>query len=397
MTQRPKGTGSIYQRKDGMWIGTIEAGWTIRGTRRRITISATTKQRAKQKLQAKQLEIAQKGLPDEGTRATTTLKNYAENWLTTQQHVSASTYRNAKTSVNRWIIPTIGHKRLTALSARDIRSVTTAITQAGRKLSTAQRTYSVLMTLLHAAVEDGHTIPQSALNTPNPGRNATDRTAIPIDEIKTILHAAAHHPNAPLFYLSFLQGMRPAEVRGLTWNAIDTQRMVIDVSWQLQALPPSEDGGYRIPQRSEARHLYKGWFLTRPKTSAGRRIIPLIPQIALMLEQWKQTRTPNKYDLVFTSPAGGVLDDKKHRQQWYDLCDTAQVACVDEDGNGRRYDLYEARHSCASLLKHLRVPDEVIIRIMGHSSINSTQAYIHVPVEDARRALEDVAALLTSQ
>ncbi|MGV4329035.1 hypothetical protein [Trueperella pyogenes] len=62
---RDKGSGSVHQRKDGRWAGTIEAGWTSRGTRRRITVYAPTKREALQKMKAKQREISMQGIPDE--------------------------------------------------------------------------------------------------------------------------------------------------------------------------------------------------------------------------------------------------------------------------------------------------------------------------------------------
>lgn len=47
----PYGEGSIHQRaSDGIWIGTIEVGWTSTGTRRRITVSSRDKDTAWGKL-----------------------------------------------------------------------------------------------------------------------------------------------------------------------------------------------------------------------------------------------------------------------------------------------------------------------------------------------------------
>ena len=43
MARRAYGTGSVTQRKrDGKWVATIDVGWTERGTRRRITVTAAT-------------------------------------------------------------------------------------------------------------------------------------------------------------------------------------------------------------------------------------------------------------------------------------------------------------------------------------------------------------------
>lgn len=45
---RTYGTGSLYYNKNlDLWIGTLEAGWTAKGTRKRITVSARDKTKAR--------------------------------------------------------------------------------------------------------------------------------------------------------------------------------------------------------------------------------------------------------------------------------------------------------------------------------------------------------------
>ncbi|WP_182354389.1 hypothetical protein [Flaviflexus huanghaiensis] len=63
MRTRRKGSGSVYQTGDCRWRGTIEAGWTSKGTRRRITVSGRTEREALRKLRDKEREIARTGIP----------------------------------------------------------------------------------------------------------------------------------------------------------------------------------------------------------------------------------------------------------------------------------------------------------------------------------------------
>jgi ribosomal protein L34 len=75
--------------------------------------------------------------------------------------------------------------------------------------------------------------------------------------------------------------MRPAEVRGLTWDRVDLEAATLDISWQAQTLPYNiardRSSGFRVPVGYTARHLVDSWHLTRPKTRSGKRVIPIVP------------------------------------------------------------------------------------------------------------------------
>lgn len=399
---RDKGSGSVYRRKsDGRWAGTIEAGWTARGTRRRIVVTAKTKRDALVKLQAKRRELAAHGLPEENVRTALTVKAYAEEWLNVIEHeVSPASFANARSSIHKWVIPTIGHRRLSQLGARDIRAVSRAILDAGRKPSTAERATTVLGTMLNRAISDGITVPQSAIAAKTVTRGANDRDEIPLGDIRAILNVSAGDRMRSRILAAFLAGLRPAEARGLTWDRVDFTHSTLDVSWQLKALPykvaRDRDSGFRTPDGYEALRVEGAWHLVRPKTKAGRRIIPMIPALAQALSEWKaQCGEPDEsHALVWRKPDGAPLSDKEDVAYWRSVCERARVAKRLDDGTTRPYDLYEARHSCASLLRRLGVADEVITSIMGHASILSTRAYIHTDASDALAALEKVAATL---
>lgn len=293
---RDKGSGSVYQRKsDGRWVATLEGGWTSRGTRRRITVTAKTKRDVLVKLQAKRKEIALHGIPDENSRSALTVKTYADEWLKLIAHeVSPSTYANARSSINKWVIPTIGHRRLSQLAARDIRAVSRAILDAGLKPSTAERATTVLGTMLNRAISEGMTIPQSAIAAKTIQRGENDRDEIPLGDIRAILTVVESDPMRSRILAAFLAGLRPAEARGLTWDRVDFAKRRLDVSWQLKALPykvaRDRDSGFRTPDGYEAIRVEGAWHLVRPKTKAGRRVIPMIPALSQALAAFLERR-----------------------------------------------------------------------------------------------------------
>lgn len=402
MGRRPPGTGSVHQRKsDGMWIGTIEAGWTARGTRRRITVSARNERVCRQRLKDKERELAKSGTPAEAATVRGTVKSAAEDWLeSTSRTLRPTTWQSNASQVKNWIIPTIGHRRLTNLSPADVRAVQTAIIDAGRAASTATRAHAILQTILKHAALEGSQVPTAAFMVKPPPAGEPDRDAIPLPDALEILAVASQRPDASRWVAALLQGMRPAECYGLTWDAIDFEAQVLDVSWQLKALPYrvkyDRSSGFRVPIGYTAKQVKGAIHLVRPKSTAGQRIIPMVEWMSNELLAWRSRSPRLRHNLVWTMPDGEPMDDDYDRQAWRDLCDQAQVAHL-EGTHGRRYGLYEARHTTATLLKQAGVDDETIEAIMGHASILSTKAYLHTSATRTRQALTTVATRLGLQ
>lgn len=413
MSRRPHGTGGIYQEhgKDcpapvdgvrpahackGRWVGSYEDGYTKTGARRRRKVIGRTKTLAQQKLIKALREKDSAQAPTSGSRPT--VKRWADNWLETTSHdLRPGTWNANRSLINNWIVPTIGHRRLADLTPGHIREVRTAILRAGLKASTAARTHAVLVWLLKDAVEEGHAVPNGALLVDGPGAGESDRDAIPMPDALALLAAASKRPDASRWVAAFLQGTRPAETLGLTWHCCDFERRLIDISWQLKPLdymvPRDRASGFRVPTGFIAKRLHGRMHLVRPKTEAGRRVIPMVDWMASALLAWREIAPTSPHDLVWPRPDGRGRDDKDDRQEWRDLQDEAQVASV--DGTlGRRYALYEARHTTATLLRELRADDETITAILGHATILSSKAYLHTDDRRTREALSNVAGAL---
>jgi integrase len=394
MTRRPHGTGSVYF--DGKrWIGSYEAGYTATGARRRRRVTGRTKTIAQQKLVKALREAEAAEAPTTGSRPT--VKRWADQWLENTSHDLRPTTWNANRSlVNNWIVPSIGHRRLADLTPGHIRSVRVAIMGAGLAASTASRAHAVLMWLLKDAVEEGHAVPQGALGVKGPGAGESDRGSIPVEDALAILAAAATRPDASRWVAAFLLGSRPAETLGLTWDRCDFEAGTIDVSWQLKPLPykipRDRSSGFRVPDGFTARHLHGAMHLLRPKTESGKRLASMEGMAPLLLA-WRTIAPESPHGLVWPRPDGRGRDDHEDRQQWRDIQDEAQVASVDGT-EGRRYDLYEARHTSATLRRILGADDETIMATLGHASILSSKAYLHADQSRKHEAQALVAEAL---
>lgn len=412
--RRQKGTGTITRktRADGRtyYVGRVEAGYTRSGARRRVEVSGPTEADVKRKIAARQRELA----AGADLLTKTRVKTWAEQWLATEANkLRPNTLSGYRSAIRQHIVPTIGHRYLADLTPTDIRAVRTAVLttpRSGRRIgprssSMALSVHRILTAMLRDAIVEGHAVPERVLHVDAPAAAESDRAALDSDQALAVLAIAAGEPDGSRWVAALLQGMRQGECLGLTWECVDLATGLIDVSWQLQRLPwkhgcggacASRHGGWcpdrtlAIPDGYAARQLDNALCLVRPKTQAGRRIIPMVPWMRAALTSWRDSAPTSPHGLVWPRPDGRPRIAADDLAAWKDLLDRAQVL----HPTGRQYLLHEARHTTATLLLEAGVDAEVIRAIVGHSSVLVTRGYQHVDQSMARAALEKVAARL---
>lgn len=402
--RRQYGTGSVVQRKDGRWIGRFDAGFTPEGKRRVKSVVRKTEAEAKRALRDLIRDI-EDGTADINPR--TTVKTWCDEWLPREQKLlRPAAYNATRSAVRQWIIPTIGKRRLSEVTAGDVRKVHKAMRDKGRAPSTVARTHAVLAKLLKDARRDGHAVPAAATDVPPPSSGLTDRQAIPVEHaLKILAWVTEHRADRTRWAAALLQGMRQAECLGLTWAAVDLERGTADISWQRMPLTwqhgckprcnkkrgvDCPDRHFIYPDDYEVKPMHGRVHWARPKSTAGHRVIPLVPWMTGALKEWRKIAPSSDLDLVWPRLDGLSRNEDDDLQDWKDIQETAKVAHPD----GRRYVLHEARHSTATMLHEAGIDSEVIRMIVGHSSMAATRGYLHLSDKRAREALEQIATQL---
>ena len=405
--RRDYGSGSIFER-DGRWVGKLEAGTYPNGGRRRIERTGKTKAEVTRKLVAAQRAIDAQGV-DAVASASMSVARWVERWLgiieRQQRHTSFGTTRSA---MHRWVVPTIGKRRLDKLTRADLRAVQDVQRAAGLKSGSIRRTHTVFVKCLKDAEGEGFVIPQNVLSMVAPPAGESDRMALPMAPLVKVLAEVARDDDPSRWIAALFQGVRPAERLGLTWSCVDFDNDVLDISWQLQALPylvaRDPDSGFRTPDGFVSRQLAGRWHLTRPKTSAGQRFLPMTPWMRSALLEWRDRAPASPHDLVWCELDGSPIEPAAALEAWKALQDRAGVAhptrtVATTDAHGMeaylpaKFVLHEARHTAATLLKQLGVSEDVIIAILGHATYASTRIYVHTDTaaaaRDAMRALHE--------
>jgi integrase len=218
-----------------------------------------------------------------------------------------------------------------------------------------------------------------------------------VDEIKAILAEANKHRNSARWAIALALGLRQGEALGLKWSDIDMKTGVLRVRRSLNR-PKYKHGcdedpfgrkpGF-CPNRQKARPD------TAPtKSRAGRRTIGLPKELTKVLqEHWKEqaaerTRARQLWKdegWVFAKRTGEALSPNMDYREWKEMLAMAGI----RDGR-----LHDARHTAATVLLLLGVPERAVMDVMGCSSSSMVKRYQHVTAPVRMDIAERVGGLL---
>ncbi len=396
------GQGSFkYLPGKQLWRARIELPPDENGNR--VRLEATSKD--EDAAWTKYLDLVERAKNYDASREAkdrTTVKQWLETWLEERKAtVRPKTYTTERSALTRIIIQRLGKYRLSEITATEIKLIARWYKQDGRSTTTARYSQRIFQQALKEAKAEGYTIDDTALLAKRATIADNPREALSIEQATAILAQAATEPDGSRWVAALLQGMRQGECLGLTWDMIDFDKKIIDVSWQLQELhyEDREKDELRIPDGYMVRRLYGTYCLVRPKTASGQRLIPMVPWMEASLLQWRKTAVDNPHNLVWANTDGTPRRAKQDLTAWKKLQAVAGVQKGEKlNRKGETvpvyYVLHEARNTCATLLLEAGVDPEIIKAILGHSSIVTSRSYMRVNTEMTRQALEKVAHTL---
>jgi integrase len=394
-SRRGNQEGSIYQRADGLWVGTVMLGRRADGKPDRPKVYGKTRSEVHKRLVALRRK-AEEGLRADPRRERQKVADYLEDWLAASHtSVRPQTWDRFRQIVSAHLVPTLGQQKLSSLRPETIQRLYADKIKAGLAPNTVRKIHIVLHRALAMAVRWNY-LPR------NPA-GAVDRPAVPSRDAPvlgpaevnrliatsgavgkgagaTTLQGGAAWQWHMLWSVALHSGCREGELLGLKWSDLDFVRGTLTVRRTLISVHA------QAPRFGE------------PKSKTSRRTIWLPAEAIALLRAHRtrqaETRLANPYwadhDLVFSTHIGTPLIRRNVLR--------AFKVALDRAGLPVSIRFHDLRHAHATLMLMAGVPLKVASGRLGHSGITITgDLYQHVASDMDRDAAERAAQALRVQ
>jgi integrase len=368
--RRGNGEGSIYQRSDGRWVGSVSVG---KGKRKYLY--GKTRREVAEKLK-KALAEQQQGLPLANEKQT--VDQYLQRWLedSARPTVRAGTFESYQRLIRLHVRPHIGKVPLARLTAQDLSRLYRTLLDHGLAPRSVQYVHAVLHRALGQALRWNLIArnPAELVDAPRPKRK--EIAPLTPDQAKALLDAARGDRLEALYVVALTSGLRLGELLALRWADLDGERGELHVR--------------RTLVRTQA-----GLSFNEPKTAKGRRTVRLPSFAVAALREHRARQLEERLrigpawdgqDLIFPNEVGRPIDRQNLiRRSFKKLLQKAGLPDV------RFHDL---RHTAATLLLRLGEHPKVVQERLGHSTISVTMdVYSHVLPDMQRQAAEKLDTL----
>jgi integrase len=195
--------------------------------------------------------------------------------------------------------------------------------------------------------------------------NARPIAVLDAAEMSRLVAAAGSERYRAALALAAFAGLRAGEIRGLRWGDIDFDSNAIHVS--RSALPGGE--------------------AKAPKTAAGVRTVPLLPECRRWLVAWRlRSGHTRRDDIVVCTAQGRHVAPEHLRRALAAAKTTAKLAAVEG-----RLSLHSLRHSFASyLVTELELAPTTVADVMGHADPSTTLRLYARDARDEAAVVSDV-------
>jgi integrase len=368
-TRRPNGASSIYFGKDGKWHGRVTVGIKDNGKPDRRHVERKTE--AEVIKAVRELEKQRDGGKVRKPGKRWTVAGWLDHWVENiaEPVVSVNTIAGYRVAVRVHLTPGLGAHRLDKLEPEHVERFYAKMRAQGSKPATVHQAHRTLRTALNEAVRRRHITENPVRLAKAPRLTEEEVEPYSLEEISRLLEAAAERRHPVRWFLALALGLRQGEALGLRWSDVDLANGVLRVR-RSRLRPKYEHGclgrtcgkkhaGY-CPERVPIRPATKD-----TKSRAGKRPIGLPPQIVSMLEAHRAAQEKKRTaarqlwhaaEWVFTDDLGKPVNPRFDYEEWKRLLRAAKV----RDGR-----LHDARHTAATVLLILGIPDTAVDGVMG--------------------------------
>ncbi len=331
------------------------------GTKKKLKIRGKDKAEAQQKYDEMKLKYDMGLLTINGN---TIFKKWSETWLKTYKKpkVTEGTYKDIKCIVNRNFTDYIGALKMSEIKAVHLQNCLNRME--GKSNSHIKKARMYIKNIMQKAIINEIINKDPSLCIESPKGTEGHRRALTDKEIEIFKKVIPLHHRGAFFGIMLACGLRPQEVRALTWGDLDLTEGKETV---------------KVKQAVESRSKN----IKDPKTESGFREIPIADWYIPIIKEVSKTNSV----LVFPNELGKPLDEQRYLKGW-----SSFVRMMDIEAGAKlernkiiihaiAQDLipYCLRHTYATDLAEKGVDMKTAQYLLGHADIRVTaNIYTHV-------------------
>lgn len=378
MVKNSNGEGSIYKDKQGRWRGQVTLP-SVNGKVRRKYFYGQTRKEVADKVNELMNQLRNNTYVEPSK---VTLYEWLCEWLEIycKPEIRMTTYVNYETYIEKHIKDTIGGYKLCELNTALFQMFYNEKAKNGRldgKGGINAKTLRNMNNMLHKALELAVNMDMITKNPTNfvvlPKNHKKEMRFFTVEEQKRLQEAIKGDRLEMPILLALYTGVRQGELLGLKWKYVYLDLKGESYIKIAETINRVKNTDKNIPTKTALA-------VNMPKTPHSIRTIPLLPDIAKRLAEYKleqeRIRMENGFpynDYVFTSVNGAVMDPRDFQRDYKLILKRNGI---------REVNVHGLRHTFATRALESGMSPKTLSRILGHSSVGFTlDTYAHVTDE----------------
>jgi len=249
--------------------------------------------------------------------------------------------------------------------------------------ATIKRLHAVVKCGLAQAVKNEIIKKNPAVDVNLPKMEKTEITILTHEEQKKFLKALKDERLKAPFIFALQSGLRLGELLGLKWDDIDFKNATINIKRSVKRAKTNFD--------ENSNGIMSELLIQEPKTSAGRRTVPLMPTAITILQEHEKDQLKEKQlagllysreRWVFCTELGAVIEPRNFLRKFKKILDMNGLPSIN---------FHALRHTFVSRMIESGVNIKTVSEIIGHTKTSLTMdIYGHVLPEQKQDAVKKI-------
>ena len=371
-TRRANNEGSIFQRKDGRWVGAATTGYDSEGKIIRKFIYGKSRMEVADKLTelTNRIESNNFDYVDKNNMA-----RLMSEWLLVfkKNQVSPRTFEGVFSKYKIHIEPKIGNMKIDEISTLTIQKLLNQMLDDGYSLDVVRKTKVIFNQFFDYAVQNKfvNNNPTLLTRVKSKERKIYDGEnkykAIPPEVREKFLSSLNEHKLLkPLCLCMMLSGLRTGETLALRWKDIDFQNKTINVERAITVVPKFDNNGKVIERKT---------VISDTKTTCSKRVVPMPDLLIQTLQDYKISQDINggEHNINLTSENSLVFCNNDGTVRTYYGTKKIFYRFLEKYGLDKyNIHFHTLRHTFSNMLFEADQNPKVIQALLGHKSVKTT-------------------------